>query len=73
MSDASRQALSPRRYREILGHFATGVTVVTTACDDAEGEISTSNQSPHIFVWVATVESIMRKIAKCKEACDALH
>jgi len=35
--------------------------------------IVTSNQCPHIFVWIATVESIMRKIAKCKEACDALH
>jgi transposase len=35
--------------------------------------IATSNQNPHIFVWIATVESILRKIAKCKEACDALH
>jgi transposase len=35
--------------------------------------IATSNQNPHVFVWIATVESIMRKIAKCKEACDALH
>lgn len=35
--------------------------------------IATSNQNPHIFAWIATVESIMRKIAKCKEACDALH
>jgi transposase len=35
--------------------------------------IVTSNQNPHIFVWTATVESIMRKIAKCKEACDAPH
>jgi transposase len=35
--------------------------------------IATSNQNPHIFVWTATFESIMRKIAKCKEACDALH
>jgi transposase len=32
-----------------------------------------SNQNPRIFVWTATAESIMRKIAKCKEACDALH
>jgi transposase len=38
-----------------------------------EDYIATSNQNPHVFVWVATVESIMRKIAKCKEACDALH
>lgn len=35
--------------------------------------IVTSNQNPHIFVWIATAESIMHKIAKCKEACDALH
>jgi transposase len=32
-----------------------------------------SNQNPHIFVWTASVDSIMAKIAKCKEALDALH
>ena len=31
------------------------------------------NQNPKIFVWSAPVERIMAKIAKCKEALDALH
>ncbi len=32
-----------------------------------------SNQNPHVFVWTASAESILAKIAKCKEALDALH
>lgn len=32
-----------------------------------------SNQNPHIFVWTASAQSILAKIAKCKEALDALH
>ena len=31
------------------------------------------NQNPHVFVWSAPVERILAKIAKCKEALDALH
>ena len=31
------------------------------------------NQNPQIFVWSAPVERILAKIAKCKEALDALH
>ncbi len=31
------------------------------------------NQNPRIFVWTASVESIMAKIAKCKEALGTLH
>ncbi len=31
------------------------------------------NQNPQIFVWNASVEKIMAKITKCKEALDALH
>jgi len=59
MSDASRQTLTPRRYREILGHFATGVTVVTTACDDAEGEIGKCGQphEPGQHAWGTTVNA----------------
>lgn len=32
-----------------------------------------SNQNPHIFVWTASVDRILAKIAKCKEALEALH
>ena len=31
------------------------------------------NQNPRVFVWTASVEGSMAKIAKCKEALDALH
>ena len=31
------------------------------------------NQNPQVFVWSAPVEKILAKIAKCKEALDALH
>lgn len=35
--------------------------------------IENHNQNPQIFVWNASAEAIMTKIAKCKEALDALH
>ena len=31
------------------------------------------NQNPRVFVWSAPVDRILTKIAKCKEALDALH
>jgi transposase len=38
-----------------------------------EEYMNNHNQNPRVFVWTASVESIMDKIAKCKEALDALH
>ena len=38
-----------------------------------EQYIETHNQKPQVFVWSAPVERILEKIAKCKEALDALH
>jgi transposase len=35
--------------------------------------IEAHNQNPKIFIWSASVENIMAKIAKCQEALDALH
>jgi transposase len=35
--------------------------------------IAQSNQNPHTFVWTASADRILAKIAKCKEALDALH
>jgi transposase len=35
--------------------------------------INSHNQNPRIFVWSAPVERILTKVAKCKEALDALH
>ena len=31
------------------------------------------NQNPRIFTWTASVESILAKVSKCKEALDSLH
>ncbi len=38
-----------------------------------EAYLHTHNQNPQVFVWSAPVERILAKIAKCKEALDALH
>jgi transposase len=35
--------------------------------------IESHNQNPRVFVWNASVETILTKIAKSKEALDALH
>jgi transposase len=35
--------------------------------------ISGHNQNPRVFVWSASVERILTKVAICKEALDALH
>ncbi len=35
--------------------------------------IQNTNQNSRVFVWTASFEQIMAKIAKCKEALDALH
>lgn len=35
--------------------------------------IESNNQNPQVFVWTASVESIMRKISKCKEVLETLH
>jgi len=35
--------------------------------------IDAHNQNPKVFIWTASIEKIMAKIAKSKEALDALH
>lgn len=35
--------------------------------------LNNHNQNPRVFVWTASVNSILTKVAKCKEALDALH
>jgi transposase len=35
--------------------------------------IDNHNQNPQVFVWTAPVEQILTKVAKSKEALDALH
>jgi transposase len=38
-----------------------------------EQYLDNHNQNPRVFVWAASVESIMSKVAKCKEALGTLH
>jgi transposase len=38
-----------------------------------EEYLANYNQTPHVLTWTASVANIMAKIAKCKEALDALH
>jgi transposase len=35
--------------------------------------VGNHNQNPHVFTWNASAESILVKVAKCKEALDSLH
>jgi transposase len=35
--------------------------------------LANHNQNPRVFTWTASVESIMAKVAKCKEALETLH
>ena len=38
-----------------------------------EEYLSNHNQNPRVFLWSASVDTILSKISKCKEALDALH
>jgi transposase len=38
-----------------------------------EAYLKNHNQNPKVFVWTASVERIMTKIAKCKEGLETLH
>jgi len=38
-----------------------------------EAYLDTHNQNPRIFTWTASVERILTKVAKCKEALGTLH
>jgi len=63
-----------RWFREITdkrirrGTFQNVATLVAAIKDYLDNH----NQNPRIFVWTAPVERILTKVAKCKEALDAL-
>ena len=38
-----------------------------------KGYLENHNQNPRIFTWIASVEQILTKVAKCKEALGTLH
>ena len=37
------------------------------------GYIENHNQNPKVFTWTASVERIIEKVRKSKEALDSLH
>jgi transposase len=67
--------LVERWFREITdkrlrrGSFAS-VPILIAAIKDY---LTNHNQNPRVFIWSASVDKILTKIANCKEALDALH
>jgi len=59
--------LTDKRIRR--GSFESVPELIATV----EDYMVQSNQKPHVFVWTASADRILAKIAKCKEALDALH
>ena len=59
--------LTTKRLRR--GSFDSVVDLITAI----RAYLDSHNQHPQVFVWSAPVERILAKIAKCKEALDAVH
>jgi len=59
--------LSQKRLRR--GSFANILALIAAITEYLDHH----NQNPQVFVWSAPAERILAKIAKCKEALDALH
>ncbi len=59
--------LSQKRLRR--GSFANVPALISAIKE----YLDQHNQNPQVFVWSAPVERILAKIAKCKEALDAVH
>ena len=67
--------MAERWFREIAekrirrGAFHSVPELITAI----QAYIDTNNQNPRVFTWTASVERILARIAKCREALDALH
>jgi transposase len=59
--------LTDKRIRR--GSFASVPQLIAAIKEYLENH----NQTPKVFTWTASVERIMTKVAKCKEAFDSLH
>jgi len=59
--------LTTKRLRR--GSFASVPALIAAI----EEYLSNHNQNPRVFLWSASVDKILSKISKCKEALDALH
>ncbi len=62
-------------FREITDKRIRGGTFrnVPALIETIKGYINNHNQNSQVFVWSAPVAQILSKVAKCKEALDALH
>ena len=65
------RTLVPRNHRQAdsRGSFKNVPELISAITQYLENH----NQNPHVFIWSASVERIMSKISKCKEALDSLH
>jgi transposase len=61
-----REITDKRLRRGTFAHVGSLVKAI-------EDYIDNHNQNPQAFVWTATPEKIMKKIAKCKEVFGTLH
>jgi len=74
-TSASWLNLVERWFREITtkrirrGSFVSVEALVTAI----EEYVATNNQHPKPFIWTASVEKILTKIAKCKATIETLH
>jgi len=59
--------LTDKRIRR--GSFASVPELIAAIKEYLDGH----NQNPRVFVWTASVERILTKVAKCKEALGTLH
>jgi hypothetical protein len=59
--------LTDQRIRR--GAFA-GVPDLIAAIEEY---LQVTNKDPHVFVWTASAEAILEKIARCKAIYETLH
>ncbi len=64
-----------RWFREITGKRIRrgGFRNVPALIEAIKNYIDNHNQNPQVFVWTAPVAQILTKVAKNKEALNALH
>jgi hypothetical protein len=68
LAEPGRTLVSHLTQQRIRGGSFHAVKELVTAIKDY-----IDNQKPQVFVWSAPVDRILSKIAKCKEALDAVH
>jgi DNA-binding GntR family transcriptional regulator/flavin reductase (DIM6/NTAB) family NADH-FMN oxidoreductase RutF len=70
MSTSSTRRLTPDEFRNVIGHFASGVTVITTSADDqpfgttASAVTSLSLEPPSLLICMSLQSSTGQAVAK---------